>query len=88
MIMSFPNKLKQCRTQRQMTQQNIADILNVSRKTVSGWENGRSYPDVNLLISISDIFYISVDDLIRDDRMLSYYAEKESQNNKASLVLY
>jgi len=86
MIMSFPNKLKQCRTQKKMTQQNIADILNVSRKTVSGWENGRSYPDVNLLISISDIFHISVDDLIRDDRILSYYAEKERQNNKASLV--
>lgn len=84
--MSFPDKLKQCRTQKEMTQQNIATLLHVSRKTVSGWENGRSYPDVNLLISISDIFHISVDDLIRDDRMLSYYAEKERQTTKMQLI--
>lgn len=80
--MNFPEKLKRCRSQNKLTQQNLADLLHVSRKTVSGWENGRSYPDINLIISISDIFHISVDDLIRDDHMLSYYAEQEHRSRK------
>lgn len=84
--MNFPDKLKQCRSQKEFTQQNLADLLHVSRKTISGWGNGRSYPDIKLIISISDIFRISVDDLIRDDHMLSYYAEQERQSVKLQKV--
>lgn len=40
---------------KKLTQKGLADILHVSRKTISGWENGRGYPDVKSVIKLSDI---------------------------------
>lgn len=70
-----------------MTQRDVADKLHVSRKTVSGWENGRSYPDINMIVLLSDLFDVATDDLIRDDRMLSYYEDQDRQNKRYSKVV-
>lgn len=48
-----------------MSQDDFANIFHVSRQTVSNWENGKSYPDVEMLVKISDYFGISVDQLIK-----------------------
>lgn len=66
--MKISDQLKQCRKAKGMTQREVAEKMHVSRKTISGWENGRSYPDVNMLISLSDLFGVSADDLIRGNR--------------------
>lgn len=75
--MDLSEKLKFCRTNAKLTQKQVADQLNVSRKTISGWENGHSYPDTASIVKLSDIYDISLDDLLRDDRLLEYYREQD-----------
>lgn len=60
-------KLKQARLKKELTQENVANILNVSRSTISSWEVGRSYPDLESLVSLSDLYNISLDSLLRAD---------------------
>ena len=61
---------KQIRTHRQeahLSQEELADRVYVSRQTISNWENDKSYPDVNSLVLLSEIFQISLDTLIKGD---------------------
>ena len=53
-------KIKELRTNNKLTQQELGDKLYVSDKTISSWESGRTLPDINTLIDISNIFNISV----------------------------
>ncbi len=57
--------ISELRKQEKLSQDDFANIFHVSRQTVSNWENGKSYPDVEMLIKISDYFGISVDQLIK-----------------------
>ncbi|WP_372791468.1 helix-turn-helix domain-containing protein [Lentilactobacillus sp. SPB1-3] len=84
--MNVAEKLKLCRKNKGMTQEQLAKQLYVSRKTISSWENGRNYPDINSLIKMSSIFNVSMDDLLRDDRMLEYYAERDKQATKSHRI--
>lgn len=68
--MTFGTRLKQSRQKQNLTQQQLADRLHVSRQTISGWENGRTYPDIDALIALSDLFSLSLDDFIRGDHKL------------------
>lgn len=54
--MDISEKLKRCRTDKSLTQAQVAEKLHVSRKTISGWENGRSYPDINSFVKLSDLY--------------------------------
>lgn len=64
--MEFHNKLYQLRKQRGLSQEELANRLNVSRQTVSKWEVGDSTPDMEKLVAISDLFEISLDELVMD----------------------
>jgi len=75
--MNLPERLKRCRANANLTQLQVSEKLHVSRKTISGWENGHSYPDTTSLVKISDIYNVSVDDLLRDERLLEHYADQE-----------
>lgn len=55
------------RKERSWTQKQLAEVLNVSDKTISSWENERTYPDIVMLIQLSDTFNLSLDKLIRED---------------------
>ena len=63
--------IKEMRLQKQMTQSQLAQILNVSDKTISKWETGKGYPDITLLEPIADAFGISVTELISGNRILN-----------------
>lgn len=78
--MNLASKLKQCRTMQHLTQADVASILHVSRKTISGWENNRSYPDLNSLVELSNIYKVPIDDLLRDERLLEHYGEQQKSN--------
>lgn len=65
-IMEFNNKLYNLRKQKGLSQEELANRLNVSRQTVSKWEVGDSTPDMEKLIAISDLFEISLDELVMD----------------------
>ena len=60
--MEFHNKLYNLRKQKVLSQEELANRLNVSRQTISKWEVGDSTPDMEKLIAISDMFEISLDD--------------------------
>lgn len=62
----FSKKLISLRKSYHMTQQDLADQLCISNKTVSRWETNESYPDIELLPKIADIFHVSVDYLLKD----------------------
>ena len=64
--MEFHNKLYNLRKQKGLSQEEIANRLNVSRQTISKWEVGDATPDMKKLIAISDMFEISLDELVMD----------------------
>ena len=65
--MRLSEKLQKIRKDNNITQEGLADKLNVSRQAVSKWESGSAYPDTEKLIQISKIFNVSLDDLINDN---------------------
>lgn len=62
--MNFGDNIKKVRTERNLTQQQMADKLLVSRQAVSNWENDRNLPDIEMLINIALTFEVSLDELI------------------------
>ena len=62
--MEFNNRLYQLRKQRGFSQEELASRLNVSRQTVSKWEVGDSTPDMEKLAAMSELFYVSLDQLV------------------------
>ena len=66
--MTFGEKLYSLRTQAKISQIQLAEILGVSRQTVSKWETGSMLPEIDKLIRISDQFHVSTDYLLRDSK--------------------
>jgi len=64
--MEFNNKLYELRKRKGLSQEELANRLNVSRQTVSKWEVGESSPDMEKLVAISELFDISLDELVLD----------------------
>ena len=65
--MQLGKQIKKHRQEVQLSQEKLADRVYVSRQTISNWENDKSYPDVNSLVLLSEIFQISLDNLIKGD---------------------
>lgn len=65
--MTLGEKIQILRKQKGMTQDQLADVLNVSRQAVSKWETNESQPDIERLIEIGTLFNVSTDFLIKDD---------------------
>lgn len=65
--MELGQRLKDLRNKHNITQEEFADKLYVSRQTISSWENDKSYPDIHSLLMISELFKISLDDLVKGD---------------------
>ena len=65
--MELGKQIKMHRQKAQLSQEELANRVYVSRQTISNWENDKSYPDVNSLVLLSEIFQISLDNLIKGD---------------------
>lgn len=63
-----------------MTQSDVAKELFTSRQTISNWEKGKNYPDLDMLIKISDFFHVSIDSLLREDKDLKNTLNREKTN--------
>ena len=70
--MSFSEKLYILRSRTNLSQSALAEGLNVSRQTISKWELGVSYPEIDKLVAISDFFHVTTDYLLKDDTPVSY----------------
>lgn len=65
--MELGKQIKHYRQQMQLSQEELAGRVYVSRQTISNWENDKSYPDVNSLVLLGEVFQISLDKLIKGD---------------------
>ena len=64
--MTLAEKILSLRTERGMSQDDLAEKLEVSRQSVSKWETAQSTPDLDKIIRLADLFGVSVDELVRD----------------------
>lgn len=81
--MEIGSKLKKARNIKGITQEQAAELLGVSRQTISNWENDKSYPDIMSVIKMSDIYSVSLDHLLKEEKsMKQTYQEflEESTN--------
>lgn len=75
--MQLGQTLKDIRKENNLTQEKFAELFNVTRQTVSNWENEKSYPDLLTLITISDKFNISLDQMLKEDIEMAEKLNKE-----------
>lgn len=80
--------IKNLRLDHHMTQQTLADQLNVTNKTISKWETGRNLPDVEMIGKLSQIFNISVDELLTQRKGLRLKTKKFLQILFIELILF
>ena len=83
-VMEFNEKLKELRSSRGLTQEELAEVLFVSRTAVSKWESGRGYPSIDSLKEISTFFSVTIDELLSGEKLISI-AKKENTSNIHSL---
>lgn len=85
--MEIGQKLKSARTNSKMTQEKVAEEIQVSRQTISNWENNKSYPDIVSVIKLSDLYNISLDQLLKGDSDLMKHLEESTDVVKSNKKL-
>ena len=78
--MDFNEKLCKLRKSKNLTQEELAKDLHVSRTAISKWESGRGYPSIDSIKAISKYFSVSIDELLSGDKIISI-ADKENKSN-------
>lgn len=76
--MQFGERLKEQRKKKNLTQDDVAHKLNVSRQTISSWENENSYPDIRSLVQLSDLYSISLDTMLKEDHGMREFIQKNT----------
>lgn len=79
--MKFHEKLYSLRKEANMTQNDLAGKLNVSRQAVSRWEMGTAMPEIENLIAMSDLFGVSLDDMLKDKAVPGMQQQPETDRN-------
>lgn len=85
--MEIGKKLKDARIGSGMTQESVAEKINVSRQTISNWENEKSYPDIISVIKLSDLYSISLDNLLKGDSKMIEHLEESTNVIKSNQKL-
>lgn len=80
--MELGKRIAEIRKEHSLTQEGLAEICNVTRQTISNWENGKSYPDLETLVLISDTFDVSLDVMLKGDRKMVSETTKEQKHGK------
>ena len=91
--MSIGKKVKNRRSELNLTQEDLAQKLNVARTTISNWETERNYPDIQMIVNLSEILDISLDTLLKDDvKVVKKIAEdthiRKKQNIKILVLTF
>lgn len=91
--MELAKQIKQHRAEKGLSQEDLAAAIYVSRQTVSNWENDKTYPDVQSLLLLSNLFGVSIDSLVKGDvKVMEEIVETETKvfnrYNRALGVLY
>lgn len=80
--MELGKQLKNARTEANLSQEELAKRIGVSRQTISNWENCRSYPDIGSLIKLSDLYGLSLDAMLKADRGIPEHFEDLSKKRR------
>lgn len=80
--MNIGYKIKNAREENKLTQTQAAESLMVSRQTISNWENGKSLPDILSIIRMSELYKISLDELLKGDIAMIEKIEKDAKIGK------
>ena len=75
----FARTIKNARLKKGYTQSQLADLLNVSNKTISKWETGRGYPDITLLAKITSVLKLDYEELLQSNE---YIIQKRKKKRK------
>lgn len=75
--MEIEKRLKDARAKSGLTQEQVAEKVMVSRQTISNWENGKSLPDIISIMNLSDLYQISLDELLKGDAKMKEKIEKD-----------
>ncbi|MCW1008036.1 helix-turn-helix transcriptional regulator [Streptococcus anginosus] len=89
--MEIGRKLKEARQMRGLTQENVAEKLNVSRQTISNWETEKFYPDMLYVLQLSDLYQVSLDELLKgDERMIQHLEDSTNvvKSNQKILLTF
>ena len=76
--MNIGEQINNLRKQHGLSQDDFANLFNVSRQTISNWENGKSLPDIVSIIRMSDLYDVSLDELLKGDKVLMEKIEKDA----------
>lgn len=85
--MKIGKKLKNARIEAGLTQEKAAEKINVSRQTISNWENEKSYPDIISVIALSDLYSVSLDELLKGDQKMAEHLEESTNVVKSNKKL-
>ena len=90
--MEIGAKIKNARTAAKLTQEQAAEALGVSRQTISNWENERTYPDIVSVVRMSDLYNVSLDHLLKEEKPMSKsdylnYLEESTNTVKSRIRL-
>ncbi len=75
--MTFSEKLKYLRKEKGISQEELTQVIHVTRQSVSKWEMGTAYPDIEKLKMLSDFYEITLDDLMNQEKIESTGNNKE-----------
>lgn len=75
--MEIGDKIRNARIKKEYTQEQAAENLLVSRQTISNWENRKSLPDIISIIQMSDLYGVSLDELLKGDKVLMEKIERD-----------
>ena len=84
--MELGKRIAEIRKENRLTQEALAEICSVTRQTISNWENGKSYPDLETLVLISDTFNVSLDAMLKGDRVMVSEITKEQKQGRYNTV--
>ena len=80
--MELNEQIKKYRTEMNLSQEELAEKIYVTRQSVSNWENGKTYPDIHSLLLLSSLFGISLDQLVKGDIEIMKKEIKEAEIKK------
>ena len=80
--------LKDLRKEKGLTQEQLAESLNVSRRTVSRWETGMNMPDLDLLMELSDLYAVDLREMLNGERKSEDKMNKEMQETVLQVAEY
>ena len=83
-MMELNEKIQELRKAKGMTQEELAQVLHVSRTAVSKWESGRGYPSIDSLKAIAAFFSVTIDDLLSCNEILTVAEEDQKQKESQS----